>query len=610
MARSIPRAFLAWLLFAAVFAALPSVPPANAQIQDQPKMVLVLYSSRRDGQFSKTGESDLPRLLDEGLGRNLDYYSEFIDRARIPDPSYRTAFRDYLRVKYGGIRFDLVIALQDTAAGFVRDNRDGLFPGIPVVFLSNDPGWRRIANATGLINPRNFTALLAFLGQLQPDVKNLFIVTGAGPSDKEYEAVVGGQMRRSGTGLNVIYLSGLATQTLRERLSRLPEHSAVYYILVNRDGAGNNYHPLEYTDRIAAAANAPTYSWADSTMGHGILGGNLYVQKDVIARVAELALRVLKGEKPDTIAVSIYDATQPQLDWRQLRRWGISESQIPAGTLVRFRNPTIWEGYAPFIIVVIAAFLTQSLLIAGLLVQRRRRRRAEEYLQDNRRALQKSYDNIRDLGGRLLQAQETERSLIATELHDDVCQRMLLLTIELKSLKKDDPSAGPADEALAMAQDISRSLHELSHRLHPARLRLIGLVASLDQLCREVSHAGLAVEFTHQDVPPALPADVMLGLFRIAQEALGNAIKYSGATKVSVRLTKRPAMLILEIADNGRGFDVEAVPSKGLGLMSMVERSETIGGYIDIQSRPGAGVTVTVRIPSPYRAAASSDLAV
>src|SRR6185369_6652537 len=101
---------------------------ATADVQTGQKRVLVLYSTRRDAQFSIVGERELPRILDDGLSRNLDYYAEFIDLARSPEPSYRKAFRDFLRQKYQGVRFDLVIAMQDPAVGFVDEDGDALFP--------------------------------------------------------------------------------------------------------------------------------------------------------------------------------------------------------------------------------------------------------------------------------------------------------------------------------------------------------------------------------------------------------------------------------------------------------------------------------------------------
>ncbi|HEX6899398.1 MAG TPA: ATP-binding protein [Thermoanaerobaculia bacterium] len=589
------------LRFAAAAAATlvlaPAAPAAPAGPQDEHKQVLALYSTRRDAQFSIVGEAELPQILDAGLDRNLDYYPEFIDLTRFPDPAYKLAFRDFLRQKYQGVEFDLVIAMQDPAVELVEAYRDSLFPGVPEVFLANAPTPRRAPGSTGLIHVRDYASTLTLIRQLQPDVQRVFVVTGAAAADRKYEAEARRQLDSHDSPLTFSYLSGLATPDLVNRLSKLPERSAVYYVLVSQDGAGNKFHPLEYIDRVTAAANAPTYSWVDSTMDHGIVGGSLYSQRDAIERVGELALRVLRGEPADTIPVTVLHLNANQVDWRQLRRWGIDEARVPPGTLVRFRNPTVWDRYKAYILGAVALLLAQSALITGLLIQRRRRRQAEEELRASQGELLRSYERNHDLAARLLRAQESERSRIARELHDDICQRMLVLTVELKSLDGAKDRGGSATEALAVAQGIAKSLHELSHSLHPTKLQLLGLVAAIDQLRRDLSRIGITTGFSHHDVPSTLPPELMLCLFRIVQEAIQNAIKYSQASEVSVFLSGSSDRLTLTVSDNGVGFDVEAAWSRGLGLLSMVERAEALGGSLEIHSSPGAGARLTASVP-------------
>ncbi len=582
-------------------------PAASAGTQDGHKEVLVLYSTRRDAQFSIVGEAELPRILDAGLARNLDYYPEFIDLTRFPDPAYKLAFRDFLRQKYQGVEFDLVIAMQDAAVEFVGAYRDSLFPGVPEVFLANTPTARRTPSSTGLIHVRDYASTLALLRRLQPDVNRVFIVTGAAAADRQYETAVRRQLDSSDSRLTFSYLSGLATSDLVNRLSKLPARSAVYYVLVSQDGAGQKFHPLEYVDRVTAAANAPTYSWVDSTMDHGVVGGSLYSQRDAIERVGELALRVLRGEPADTIPVAELHLNANQVDWRQLRRWGIDEARVPPGTLVRFRSPTVWDRYKAYIVGAVALLLAQSVLITGLLIQRRRRRQAEEKLRASQGEVLRSYERNRDLAARLLRAQESERSRIARELHDDICQRMFVLTVELKSLDDTHDREGRVAEALAVAQGIAKSLHELSHSLHPTKLQLLGLAAAIDQLRLDLSRIGIAIGFSHRDVPSTLPPDLMLCLFRIVQEAIQNAIKYSQASQVSVHLSGSSDRLMVTIIDNGVGFDVEAAWSQGLGLLSMVERVEALGGSLEIDSSPGVGARLTASVP--LHAAQSSGAA-
>ena len=153
-------------------------PASVAWAADEHKRVLVLYSTRRDAEFSIVGEDVLPKILDVGLGRGLDYYSEFIDVTRFPDPSYRVAFGDFIRLKYQGITFDLVIAMGDVAAAFVDTGRVTLFQEAPV-FLANNRDTRIAGNSSGFILERSLTGTLRVIEQLQPDVKNVFVVTGA-----------------------------------------------------------------------------------------------------------------------------------------------------------------------------------------------------------------------------------------------------------------------------------------------------------------------------------------------------------------------------------------------------------------------------------------------
>jgi len=574
-------------------------PASFAWAADEHKRVLALYSTRRDAEFSVVGEDVLPKTLDVGLGRDLDYYSEFIDVTRFPDPSYRVAVGDFIRQKYQGVVFDLVIAMGDVAAQFVDANRETLFPEIPVAFLANNRETRIAGNSSGFTLERNFSATLRLIEQLQPDVKDVFVVTGGAAADQAFERMARTQFKPFESRFTFTYLTGLRAKDLEQRLAALPDHSVVYYVLVTEDGAGDKYHPLEFVDRVTAAANRPTYSWVDSGVGHGILGGDLYIQKAAVERIGGLALRVLRGERADSIATSVINLNAVHVDWRQLRRWGINESRVPAGARILFREPSIWDRYQIFILGAVGILLLQSALIAGLLIQRRRRRSAERDLLASQEELRKSYERLRDLGGRLLHAQEGERARIARELHDDISQQMSLLVIDLGLMRGNVAPQTQAltKEALGRAEGIVKSVHDLSHRLHPPKLRLIGLIAALRDLQHEMSQLGAPITFTHENVPQPLPLELTLCLFRIVQEALQNAHKYSHARNVSVRLKGDAEGLSLTVSDDGVGFDVDQAWGKGLGLISMGERLEAVGGTLKIVSKPGEGTIVHVVVP-------------
>ncbi len=343
------------------------------------------------------------------------------------------------------------------------------------------------------------------------------------------------------------------------------------------------------------------YCWVDSSIGHSVVGGSLLDQKTETEAVAELALRVLRGEQANSIPISSPDFHVRQVDWRQLRRWGISEARVPAGTLVRFREPSAWDRYKVYILGAAALLLAQAALIAGLLVQADRRRQVEKRLSSSQAELRSGYERIRDLGKRLLGAQEEERARIARELHDDISQQMAMLSIDLQRLGRDGQDRRSdaerlATQALDRAEAVAKNLRDLSHRLHPAHLRLMGLVPALSGLQRELSTEDTAVTFSHENVPAALSHDLALCLFRIAQEALQNAVRHGRAKSVSVCLRGTLDGLVLTIDDDGVGFDVEAARG-GLGLISMGERAEQVGGTLQIRSQPGGGTHLEVRVP-------------
>jgi signal transduction histidine kinase len=266
---------------------------------------------------------------------------------------------------------------------------------------------------------------------------------------------------------------------------------------------------------------------------------------------------------------------------------------------VLFREPSLWDRYKVYILGAGTVLLAQTFLIARLLVQRRRRRQAEEQVRGSEEALRKSYERIRDLGSRLLHAQDTERSRVARELHDDISQQIALLSIDLELLSGavSPDTEGLASEALDRVHGIARSVHDLSHRLHPAKLRLIGLVTAIQALQRELPQSGPTMTFTHEHVPSSLPPDLTVSLFRIVQEALQNAIKHSRARTIRVDLHGGSDDLALTFSDDGVGFDVDEAWGTGLGLMSIFERVEAFGGTVDIQSRSGGGTSITITVP-------------
>jgi len=563
------------------------------------KTVLVLYGTRADARISIIGDRELPSRLEQGLGQRVNHYSEHLDLARFRDQQYRTAVATFLKQKYSGQHFDLVIAMHQMVLEFLGTTEETLFRETPVLFFTDNPAAQRPPNSTGIIAENDFGPSLALALTLQPEVTRVYVVTGTDFADQLFESRARQQLREFDSRVAITYLSGLPTPELKARLSTLPKGAIIYYLLVNRDGNGEKFHPFEYLQDIAQIANAPIYTWVDSAMGQGIVGGALKSQLTQTRVIADLALRLLKGEAPASIPTQAIDLRVNQVDWQQLRRWGISELRVPADTLVLSRELTLWQSYRTYVLLTIALVTAQALLITGLLVQSTRRRRAEEEVSKAQSKLQATSDRIRTLGMRLLNAQEDERARIARELHDDVGQQLALLATDVELLRNGnaEETTVVASQAWSRLQTVARSVHDLAHGLYPAKLRLIGLIPALQSLQREIERSVIVVNFVHENVPRTLPPDVTLCVFRVAQEALKNAAKYSGAREVSLSLKGTADGLKVMIADDGIGFEVAGAWGTGLGLMSMSERLEAVNGTLHIESSPAAGTRITFTIP-------------
>jgi PAS domain S-box-containing protein len=213
-------------------------------------------------------------------------------------------------------------------------------------------------------------------------------------------------------------------------------------------------------------------------------------------------------------------------------------------------------------------------------------------------------ENLSSFSRRLIEAHELERSRVAKELHDDLNQRMALLQIGLGQFEQDVPGLSPhaRDQLRSIAQvatKVSSSLHTISQQLHPSRLDILGLVASVDALCEEVSDQHkLRIKFVHRAVPRQLPKDVTLCLFRITQEALQNVVQHSGSPDATVELSAYEDRLELSISDCGAGFNLASAKlAAGLGLISMQERLRLVGGHLSIESESSHGTRICVRIP-------------
>lgn len=209
----------------------------------------------------------------------------------------------------------------------------------------------------------------------------------------------------------------------------------------------------------------------------------------------------------------------------------------------------------------------------------------------------------KELSRRLISAQEQERIRIARELHDDVAQQLALLAMELAQTKRSLHGLPQVSERLEEirqhSSDVALNVQMLSHKLHNAKLDYLGLVAATRTFCKEVAQQyDVGIDFKDENIPKNLAKDVSLCLFRVAQESLHNAVKYSGTKEFAVELSATTNEVQLVVSDAGAGFDVEnATTDRGLGLVSMKERVQLIHGRFHIESKPGAGTRIVASAP-------------
>jgi PAS domain S-box-containing protein len=210
---------------------------------------------------------------------------------------------------------------------------------------------------------------------------------------------------------------------------------------------------------------------------------------------------------------------------------------------------------------------------------------------------------------KLIEAQEQERARIGRELHDDINQRLAMLSLELEQLQENPSEVqSRVQELRNQTTELSNDVQAMSHDLHSSKLEYLGVVAGIKSWCKEFGERQrVEIDFSN-DVHSALPFEIGRSLFRVLQEALHNATKHSGVKRIEVQLREDSGEIHLIIRDSGKGFDVEAaLQGKGLGLTSMRERVRLVNGTISIESKPMGGTTIHVRVPMESKHAATRE---
>ena len=407
------------------------------------RRIVLLFDERPELPGLALLQADLTRELTSNSPDRIEIYNEAMDLSRFGSNNYQPLLRDFLQEKYVDKKIDVAIAVLSPSLDFLLNHGSVIFPGTPIIFCGIDKtelGNRVLPpHVRGIVLKREFAPTIEIALKLHPKAERAVVVAGTSDFDGRLLEQAKREFRFYEERLDIQYLMTLPLQNLLAELSHLPPQTLVFYTSLFRDGAGDSFVPHEVVERVSAAANAPTYGFLDQYVGRGIVGGNLYSVSTHGAETAKLALRVLAGT--EALGPQVYEAPIQKLifDWRQLQRWGIPESKLPAGSEIRFREPSEWDQYKRQILVVTAAILAQALLIGWLLHERQYRRRAE------RKARETLYELTQM--NRMATAGEVSAA-IAHEIKQPITGIVTMANAALRWLSKESPDIGRARELL------------------------------------------------------------------------------------------------------------------------------------------------------------------
>ena len=386
-----------WMLLAgsglAVGQPVPSTggpPPSDPRpVPDGPgkaRRVLLLFGAPRLTPAIEAVDTAIRSTIESRSPVPVTFYTEYLDFTLFGGDEPQPELRALLQRKYATRPIDLIVAIASRPLRVALRNRKDLFSNAPVVFVSVDPkaaaDLRLDADVTGTWLHIGWTETLDLARRLQPDIRRAVVIGGVTPADRVWLDQARQQLAMRSGSVEVEYLAGLGLEDVLKAVAALPTRTVVLVGPFLRDVTGRDFVMPEAIGQIAASSSVPTYGVMDSAVGAGAVGGHV-VSFEAHGRIAaDLALRVLAGERPPPTEAS---TTVSMVDARQLARWHLDARRLPAGTVVRFREPSLWERHRWAIILVLSVLAGQTLVVAALLFERRRRQRAQAALEDRLR---------------------------------------------------------------------------------------------------------------------------------------------------------------------------------------------------------------------------------
>jgi signal transduction histidine kinase len=582
------------------------------------KHVLVLYENNRLLPANVQGDRGINEVISSS-GENTVVSAEFLDAPRFNGETYVQTVQTFLREKYRADPPDVIVAGGNGALEFLLNSRADFFPSVPVVHMGVD-GWFAKArqplptDIVGVPVEYDFAGTIEQALKWHPNTTRLVVVTGASAPDLELETLLRTTAGQIDGPVTTEFLAGLPTSAVLKRLGELDDDAVVFTPGYFEDGAGRVFVPREAAREMAAASTAPVYGPYNTFIGVGIVGGAMPSFEAMGREAGSIVNRLLAGAAPASLRLPQLMPTTLNVDWRQVRRWGIDEDAMPPDAIVHFRTPSFWETYRMEALTGIAIVLLQSGLLAGLLVERRRRRGAELAVDKHRFEL--AHASRLAIAGELTASIAHEINQPLGAILSNVSAAELMLGSGTNDLNEVRQILGDIHRDNLRASEVIRRLRTLLAK-HEVERRVIDLNESLADMAT-ILRAEAQRRRVSLAIRPELPAvEVLADRIQIQQILLNLALNAMDAVSdmaderrtVMVSAEQRSGMAAITVRDYGHGIAEEHLPKLfdsffstkrtgiGLGLSIVRTLVEAQGGKVWAENGPGDGATFHVDLP-------------
>ncbi|HEX5889049.1 MAG TPA: ABC transporter substrate binding protein [Pyrinomonadaceae bacterium] len=602
-------------------------PVVRSQDAGVTKKVLVLYWDTKDFAGNISFDQGFQAGMRSEPSNQWEIYSEYLDTTRFPGEHQAELLRDYLREKYAAQKIDAVVATPDPALEFLLRYRSDLFSNSPIVFVAvRRPPPEVLAagpGLTGIIRANTHRKTVDLALKLQPETQELYVISGTPERDKRFEMAAREELAGYEKKVRITYLTDHPVSDLVNRVKALPQRSIVLYVwqrsAVESEKA---LHTFQILEQISRNASVPIYGMGSRNVGYGIVGGYVQDSERNGLEAAELVRRIFNRTRASDIPVDSASSV-PMFDWRELKRWGISESNLPNGSVVLFKEFTIWEQYRWRIILIGALLILETVIITALLLERRRRRRAKEALD----RLNAELETRIEARTNALNAKTHELETFAYSVAHDLKAPLrgidgytgLLLEDYAQQLDGEgrtflEKIQGSTDEMNQLIDDLLAYSRLERRELKTDRVELAPVINSLvEEKRREATEH--PIEFV-VNVNGAIVIADLSGLAQAVRNYLDNAIKFTRKVtqpRIEVGSKEDSESCVLWVRDNGIGFDMkyhdrifdifqrlngsEDYPGTGVGLAIVRKAMERMGGRAWAESEPGNGATFYLEFP-------------